>query len=241
LTEWPGSQRVRSPEVASASRNSAFSPELVLVSPELAAVARAAMAEPGEVRWGVFGFSVARGDATPARLRKTESASRPSAPEPSARDEQASPRLRLLMRRYGAHARSLAVLASIALALVLYPELHFTGAGGRPKVSSPPGVAQRQAEPVRLHWRSKAGATYYNVQIFRRGRKIFEAWPATPELTLAPRWTYGGRTYRLASAAYEWFVWPGFGARRAARYGELLQRDVFAVPAVDNTDVEDRA
>jgi hypothetical protein len=236
LTEWPGSQCARSPEVGPPGRNSAFSPELALVSPELAAVARAAMPEPGEVRWGVFGFSVLRGDATPARLRKTESSDRPSAPESA---EHVSSRLGTLFATYGARARAVAILASIAAALVLYPELHFSGAPSRPQLSSPPppaGLRQpppaglRQPEPVRLQWRPSPGATYYNVQIFRHGRKIFEAWPATPNLRLASRWTYAGRTYRLTKAAYEWFVWPGFGARSVAQYGDLLQRDAFAIP-----------
>lgn len=230
MTEWRGSEHARPPEVGQGNGNSAFSPELALVSPELAAVARAAMAEPGEVRWGVFGFSVLRGDATPVRLRKIESATLPL-PREAVEHEPVQPHWRELAARYAGQARSIAVLAAIAAALILFPELHFTGNHDRPKLRTPRAApAPHQPGPVQLQWHPRAGAKYYNVQVFRQGKKIYEAWPVTPQLKLPTRWTFGGRPYRLTSGAYEWFVWPGFGDRSAARYGDLLQRNRFAVP-----------
>lgn len=201
------------------------------MSPELAEVARAAMAEPGEVRWGVFGFSVLRGDATPVRLRRVENAGLPLPPPRDAVEhEPVEMYWRDLAVRYAGQARSIAVLAAIAAALVLFPELHFTGGHDRPKLRTPRAApAPRAPEPVQLQWHPRAGAAYYNVQVFRQGKKVFEAWPVTPRVKLPASWVFGGRSYRLTSGAYEWFVWPGFGARSAARYGDLLQRNALTV------------
>jgi hypothetical protein len=74
----------------------------------------------------------------------------------------------------------------------------------------------------RLLWRAVSGATYYNVQLWRHGRKILSAWPHHAHLRLHMRWTYHGRRYRLRRGEYRWYVWPGFGSPAAARYGKLL-------------------
>ncbi|MDQ3890062.1 MAG: Ig-like domain-containing protein [Actinomycetota bacterium] len=74
----------------------------------------------------------------------------------------------------------------------------------------------------RLVWRGVRGATYYNVQLWRHGRKILSAWPHRARLRLHMRWTYNGGRYRLRRGEYRWYVWPGFGSPAAARYGKLL-------------------
>jgi hypothetical protein len=84
--------------------------------------------------------------------------------------------------------------------------------------------------PPVLAWRKVAGASYYNVQIFRRGRKILSAWPHRPWLRLSRTWTFEGRPYRLTSATYEWRVWPGVGTPSAHRYRPLLGHSTFVVP-----------
>jgi hypothetical protein len=75
-----------------------------------------------------------------------------------------------------------------------------------------------------LRWRARRGAKYYNVQLFRNGRKILSAWPTAPHYTLKTTWRYRGHRQRLTTGLYRWFVWPGYGARSQHRYGRLLAR-----------------
>lgn len=80
-----------------------------------------------------------------------------------------------------------------------------------------------------LKWLSSPGATYYNVQLFRNGRKVLTAWPVTATFKLPGSWTYKGRRETLTHGTYKWYVWPGRGARAAARYGRLLGGSSFRV------------
>ena len=66
-----------------------------------------------------------------------------------------------------------------------------------------------------------AGASYYHVQLFRRGARILAAWPIEPELALHSSWRWAGHTYRLTPGRYHWFAWAGMGRRSAARYKPL--------------------
>jgi hypothetical protein len=84
--------------------------------------------------------------------------------------------------------------------------------------------------PPLLAWARVAGASYYNVQIFRRGRKILSAWPTRPRLRLSRAWTFEGRTYRLTHGTYQWRVWPGVGTPSDHRYRPLLGHSTFVVP-----------
>jgi hypothetical protein len=83
--------------------------------------------------------------------------------------------------------------------------------------------------PPLLAWAKVAGASYYNVQIFRRGRKIFSAWPTRPRLRLSRSWNFEGRAYRLTRGTYQWRVWPGIGTASAHRYRPLLGHSTFVV------------
>jgi hypothetical protein len=99
---------------------------------------------------------------------------------------------------------------------------------GLPKVvtlGKPTYVPRAAAEPI-LRWSGVRGATYYHVQLYRRGKRILAAWPRTPELALRTTWVWGGRRYRLTPGRYRWYAWAGFGRRSAANY-KLLGKDVF--------------
>ena len=72
-------------------------------------------------------------------------------------------------------------------------------------------------------------ATYYNVQLYRDGRKILTLWPSATSLRLRSSWTYAGRGYRLTPGVYRWYVWPGLGPRSANRYGKLVGTRSFTV------------
>jgi hypothetical protein len=84
-----------------------------------------------------------------------------------------------------------------------------------------PGPGASVTSPPLLVWTPVKGASYYNVQLMR-GQKVFSAWPTGPRLRLPRAWTYEGRRYRLHRGVYRWYVWPGFGAVSAGRYGHML-------------------
>jgi hypothetical protein len=81
----------------------------------------------------------------------------------------------------------------------------------------------------RLHWRRVSGADYYNVQLYRGGRKILSSWPRRSQVQLQRRWTYGGHPFRLTPGLYHWYAWPGFGQRSKHRYGKLITDKYFKV------------
>ncbi len=84
--------------------------------------------------------------------------------------------------------------------------------------------------PPRLAWKPVAGATHYQVQLWRRGR-ILTAWPRAASFQLKRSWTYAGRRYKLTPGRYRWFVWPGFKQPRSGKYGTILGSSTFVVRA----------
>ena len=92
-------------------------------------------------------------------------------------------------------------------------------------------------KPPRLRWQAVAGATYYNMQLYRAparrasalGTKILSIWPTRPQIALARTWKFNGRTQRLIAGTYHWFVWPGLGPKSANRYGPVLGQSTFVV------------
>jgi large repetitive protein len=91
-----------------------------------------------------------------------------------------------------------------------------------------PEAGARVSAPPRLAWTAVSRATYYNVQVWRRG-KILSAWPSRPSLRLARTWTFAGRRYRLTPGRYRWYVWPGYGRQAEKRFGRLLGSSSFVV------------
>ena len=85
-------------------------------------------------------------------------------------------------------------------------------------------VASRQPTGApTLRWTATSGAAYYNVQLWYQNRtEVLSAWPTRNRLLLHAHWVYGGAHRRLVTGRYQWYVWPGFGAKRAARYGHKL-------------------
>jgi Big-like domain-containing protein len=84
--------------------------------------------------------------------------------------------------------------------------------------------------PPTFRWAPVRGASFYNVQLFRRGSKVLSAWPKKPHQSLTRRWAYLGRRHALRPGTYVWYVWPGFGPERKSRYGQLLGQGTFRVP-----------
>jgi hypothetical protein len=83
--------------------------------------------------------------------------------------------------------------------------------------------------PPLLRWTRVRRARYYNVQLYRGVRKVLSAWPRRPRYQLKRRWSYAGKHRRLAPGRYRWYVWPGYGPRSKAQYGDLLGRRSFRV------------
>jgi hypothetical protein len=86
----------------------------------------------------------------------------------------------------------------------------------------------RHAAPF-FAWRPVPKARYYNLQLWRNGRQVGSWWPSRARLRLPSRWRYKGGSHRLERGRYAWYVWPGRGPRRLARYGPLLGTSTFVV------------
>ena len=103
-----------------------------------------------------------------------------------------------------------------------------TGALQRAALYSPAAGAVVRAAPL-LRWKPVAGATFYNVQLFRNGRKILSTWPGAARLRLARTWTYAGKRHRLEPGLYRWYVWGARGPRERPTYGRALGSSTFSV------------
>jgi hypothetical protein len=97
------------------------------------------------------------------------------------------------------------------------------------RLLSPAANAHVSAPPA-LAWTAVPGATYYNVQLYRGDpTKLLSLWPVRASLQLRRTWRFDGRRYHLKPGRYKWYVWPGFGKRKAARYGHMVGSGTFIV------------
>ena len=92
-----------------------------------------------------------------------------------------------------------------------------------------PRTGARVTRPPLLVWRRANRARYYNVQVYRGRRKVLTAWPTKTRFQLQMRWKNLGRKEQLLPGSYRWYVWPGYGAPSARRYGQLLGQSTFVV------------
>lgn len=94
-----------------------------------------------------------------------------------------------------------------------------------------PANGARVTTPPLLRWTPVRGASYYNVQLYQGATKVLSAWPSHARLQLQRSWFYQ-RLRRLRAGRYRWYVWPGFGLRRVARYGRAIGSRTFVVTHV---------
>lgn len=74
--------------------------------------------------------------------------------------------------------------------------------------------------PPRMTWQAEAGVAYYNIQVFRNGRRVLVGWPSAASYQLPE--------YLLQPGVYTWFVWPAFKhAGAAPTFGDLIGRATF--------------
>jgi hypothetical protein len=95
-------------------------------------------------------------------------------------------------------------------------------------LKSPKDGAKLRKAP-KLIWALDSEAQYYNAQLLLNGKKILSVWPVRPAYPLKKSWKYEGRKYTLKPGTYNWFVWPGYGARSAVDYGELMGSRTFRI------------
>jgi hypothetical protein len=100
----------------------------------------------------------------------------------------------------------------------------------RPHLVSPARLAAfRPGQPPLLRWTPVRRASYYNLQVFRNGRKVLSAWPTKARYRMKRRWSYSGQRRRLRVGRYRWVVWPGYGRRSKNDYGDRLGPMTFRV------------
>jgi hypothetical protein len=95
-------------------------------------------------------------------------------------------------------------------------------------LKSPKDGARLKKAP-RLLWALDTEAQYYNAQLLLNGKKILSVWPVGPAYVLKKSWKFEGRKYTLKPGVYTWFVWPGYGARSAVDYGQLMGSRTFRI------------
>ncbi len=142
----------------------------------------------------------------------------PDAPDClTAIEHAAAPRPGARRRRSRAARLAAAILvvsATGAVALVV----------ARPGTDTPPkaapgaaGSPQRPAgEQIRLSWRPVRGATYYNVILWRNGKRALDLWPKATSVRVPED--------ELDPGSYQWFVYPSFGKGNDRRYGQVAAR-----------------
>jgi large repetitive protein len=74
-----------------------------------------------------------------------------------------------------------------------------------------------------LSWKTIPSTQYYNVQVFEGSgttKRVGIAWPKSTSYVLPKSDLVKGKTYT-------WYVWPGIGAKAAAKYGSLIGKQSF--------------
>lgn len=97
----------------------------------------------------------------------------------------------------------------------------------KPRPGTPPAGASR-AERVELRWEPVPKAAYYNVILWRDGRRLRDYWPRQPRLVIRIRTLdpLGGRT----ASAIHWFVYPVEVEAGRSRIGPVRATGSITVP-----------
>jgi hypothetical protein len=122
---------------------------------------------------------------------------------------------------------------SAGVAIVVVPKKAF--------LKTPADGARLKQLPKRFVWLADPKAAYYNLQLYVGGTllfkstaaanptKILSTWTTAPFLDFKSPWKWEGRSYKMTKGVYTWYVWPGYGAREAAKYGPLMGSATFQV------------
>jgi hypothetical protein len=182
------------------------SPELVLVDPDLGALARARLPDA----------PTARLEWTPIPQRSAVAATRVDLARRVPRRVRRSDERRLLV--------GCAVLTALVLLLV---DLH-VGTGNSPatETTTPPSSSLGSVRPSskspskpierRFVWAAAPKASGYHVEFFRSSRRVFVRDTTEPEVVVPASWMYAGSRRMLRGGEYTWYVWPIVRGRRAS-------------------------
>lgn len=172
-----------------------LSPELVLVTPELAEAARGLLPEPGNAFWRT-GDDVETGRLPVVRATV--------APPPAVIP---IPNAAAVVRRIAVAVAIVAAAAVVVAVLTLVADTNRTvsrllapGTAGAPSRSSvPTGV---------FRWRALPGVANYDVRLYFGGEKVFDTWTPTPSATVPAAWVFEGVRYTFSDRTYRLYVLP---------------------------------
>jgi hypothetical protein len=81
------------------------------------------------------------------------------------------------------------------------------------------GSVIRTASPL-LTWKAFKGTTYYNVQVYVKGKRVLVGWPTKASYRIPKG--------KLKPGIYVWYVWPAIGGKAgSASFGKLIGRATF--------------
>lgn len=186
-----------------------ISPELALVDPELAEIARSGLADtwPEPRRASMAGVEVVQ-----------------------LLSDRVAPGVR---GRSQTSYRALVGVAAVTVAALLFLDVRVdvggkraladssTVDGGRPAVPPPAGQPPERPSTTpterRFAWAPTPGAAGYHVEFFRNDKRVYASDTVKPQLTVPRRWTHEGRPQSFRPGEYRWYVWPVASGRRGSR------------------------
>ncbi len=86
----------------------------------------------------------------------------------------------------------------------------------RPASGKYPTAAPAVPAPRRFAWAPVDGAVAYRIELFRGTKQVLEERTKDPAYELVSPWRHAGRSERLTSGSYRWYVWPVFSTGAAA-------------------------
>jgi hypothetical protein len=104
-------------------------------------------------------------------------------------------------------------------------------ADSTPTQSSLSTTTMQDLSAATISWQPVAGASYYNLVVWRGHRRILDLWPTSTRVRLPQTWDYHGVRGSVSPGRYLWFAYPGFGPKASAHYGTPVQRGVLTLTA----------
>ncbi len=92
----------------------------------------------------------------------------------------------------------------------------FATAPERPVSGKYPTAAPAVPAPRRFAWAPVEGAVAYRIELFRGTKQVLEERTTDSAYELVSPWRHAGRSERLTSGSYRWYVWPVFSTGAAA-------------------------